>query len=183
MTAPASRPALLPRPLLFALYFLALAFILPSLLEFLIVSFPYRPGVSQWRFGAVGLLINTVLFPPIVGIAIGSLVSVQLGHRWAARIFSILALLMALVLALGEVSFLLDYLQLRSSVNPQALHTFDMTALKALLTGVIMIATSLSIGLGVWRAGGPLAEATPRAARRNTIVAAGAPNTVEAAQS
>ena len=101
MTAPAPRPVLTARPLLTALYVVAIAFIVPSLLEFLLVSFPYRPGTAQWRFGAVGLLFNSVLFSPIIGLLVATFAAVQLGQRRAARTAAVVAFVLAALLLIA----------------------------------------------------------------------------------
>ncbi|HEX6631599.1 MAG TPA: hypothetical protein VF048_10920, partial [Gemmatimonadaceae bacterium] len=70
MTAPDSRPALPTRPLWSAMYVVAFGFILPTLMEFLLVSLPPRLGDVRWRFGGVGVLFNTALLPPLIGLTL-----------------------------------------------------------------------------------------------------------------
>jgi|GEM_PF-3961349 len=172
-------PLALPRPMLMALYLVALAFILPSLTEFMLVTLPYRFGTAQWRFGAVGLLFNSVLFSPIVGLSLAAVVSVMLGHRTIARVVAVLAALMALFLVLAVPLFTLDFLQLRAMVNPQAKRPFDLTSLKATLTGLLMAATALSVAIATWRSTGEEAQrATARSSSarpKSTVVMGSAP--------
>lgn len=159
-----STPISVPRALLVALYVVALAFILPSLMEFLLVSFPYRVGTAQWRFGALGLLFNSVLFSPIIGLTLAALTSVILGHRGVSRTVAVLTGILALVLLLGIPFFILDFLQLRASVNPQVKRAFDFTSLKATITGALMCVTALSVAVGTWRSSDSGAQrATTRA--------------------
>ena len=110
MTAPAPRPALPTRPLLGALYVVAFGFLLPTLMEFLLVSYPYRFGDMKWRFGAVGLIFNTVMLPPLVGLTLIAFAATQLDHRRVARAVSILALVIGAVLVLLMPLFFLDFL-------------------------------------------------------------------------
>lgn len=163
MTAPAFDNATRTRPLLMALYLVAAALLLPSLMEFMLVSFPYRPGAAQWRFGAVGLLFNSVLASPIIAFAVAAFAAVQLGHRTVARVIAIIAFVIAALLVIAGPFFVLDFLQLRAQVNPQMKRAFDLTTLKATITGMLMFATILSIGIGAWKAGGPGAPTKAKA--------------------
>ena len=140
------------RPLLVALYAVAAALFLPAIMEFLLVSYPYRFGAAQWRFGAVGLLFNSVLASPIIGLAVAAFAAVQLGHRTVARTVPVIALVLAVVLMVAGPFFVLDFLLLSSQVNPQMKRAFDFTSLKATLTGMIMFVTAVSLAVGAWRA-------------------------------
>ena len=156
------------RPLYAALYAIAAALILPSLMEYLLVSFPYRMGSVQWRFGAIGLLFNSVLASPIIGIAVAAFAAVHLGHRTMARVTAVIALLIALALLVAVPFFLLDFFQLRTMVNPAQQRAFDFTSLKATITGAIMFVTAVSIAIGTWRATstGSAAKAKTRGAAK-----------------
>ncbi len=156
-----STPLALPRALILSLYVVAAAFILPSLMEFMLVSYPYRVGAAQWRFGALGLLFNSVLFSPIIGIALASVVAVMLEQRMVARILAIVGGVLALFMLIGLPFFALDFLQLRASVNPQAKRAFDFTSLKAGLTGGLLFLTALSVAIGAWRGSSPAGQRVP----------------------
>ena len=167
MTAPAIRVAPVPRPLLLALYFVAVAFALPSLLEFALLSYPYEFGTPQRRFGAVGLIFNSVMFSPIVGILVAIFASIQLGHRRTTRTLAIVAFVIAALLIVAAPFFVLDFLQLRASVVPQAKRAFDWTTAKASFTGALMCLTVIAIGLAAWRSSGtgvtsPVAARAPK---------------------
>ena len=174
MTAPvAARPTIAHRPLLLALYLVALALALPPLMEYLLVSSPYRFANTQWRFGAVGLFVNSFAFSPLLGIALGLFAAVQLGHRRTARAFSILAMIAGAGILLALPLFLLDFLQVRASVNPAAKTAFTLTSTKAAISGVIMAATALALGIGGWRStrlSGLRTAGRPAAPRSSTIM-------------
>lgn len=153
-----STPLSMPRALLLALYVVAIAFILPSLMEFLLVSYPYRVGAAQWRFGALGLLFNSVLFSPIIGLSLAAVTAVMLDQRLVARVLAVIAGIIALFMLIGLPFFVLDFLQLRAGVNPQAKRAFDFTSLKAALTGGLMFLTALSVAIGAWRSSGPASQ-------------------------
>jgi hypothetical protein len=167
MTAPAVRVPTVPRPILLALYVVAVAFALPSLLEFALLSYPYEFGSPQRRFGAIGLIFNSVMFSPIVGILVAVFASLQLGHRRVTRSLAILAFVIAALLIIAAPFFVLDFLQLRAQVVPQAKRAFDWTSAKASFTGALMCLTVLAIGIGAWRSSGtgaqqPVAARAPR---------------------
>lgn len=177
MTAPAVRVPTVPRPLLIALYFVAVAFALPSLLEFALLSYPYEFGSPQRRFGAVGLIFNSVMFSPIVGILVAIFASVQLGHRRVTRSLAVLAFVIAALLIIAAPFFVLDFLQLRAQVVPQAKRAFDWTSAKASFTGALMCLTVLAIGIGAWRSSttAPRAVAARAPKKGGVIVGNAAP--------
>jgi hypothetical protein len=184
MTAPATvRSAITNRPLLIALYIVALALALPPLMEYLLVSMPYRLGNTQWRFGAVGLFVNSFAFSPLLGLALALFASVQLGHRRTARVFSVLAIIAGVGILLALPLFLLDFLQVRAGVNPQAKLAFTLTSTKAAISGVIMGVTGLALGIAGWRSTGvPGLRAAGRAAApRSSTIMVGS-NQAEASQ-
>ena len=179
MTAPAVRVQTVPRPMLVALYVVAVAFALPSLLEFALLSYPYEFGSPQRRFGAIGLIFNSVMFSPIVGILVAIFASLQLGQRRVTRALAILAFVIAALLVIAAPFFVLDFLQLRAQVVPQAKRAFDWTTAKASFTGALMCLTTLAIGIGAWRSSGAAAlrgaPARPTAARKGAVVIGSAP--------
>ena len=151
MTAPAVRLTTVPRPLLLALYLVAVAFALPSLLEFALLSYPYEFSSPQRRFGAIGLMFNSVMFSPIVGLLVAIMASLQLGHRRVTRTLAVVAFVLAALLIIAAPFFVLDFLQLRAQVVPQAKRAFDWTSAKASFTGALMCLTVIAIGIGAWR--------------------------------
>ena len=154
MTTSPAVPLSVPRALLLALYVVAAAFALPSLLEFLLVTFPYRPAAAQWRFGAFGLLFNSVAFLPVVGISLAVFAAVMLGHDRTTRVLAVLLGLFALVLLVVFPLFVLDFLQVRPQVNPATRPAFDYTSLKAVLTGGMMFVAAAAVSIAGWRSVG-----------------------------
>jgi len=148
------------RTLLASVYLVSAAFILPSFMEWMLVSYPYRPGLTNWRFGTIGLLFNSVVVSPIFGLTLAALVATALGHKGVQRTVAILAALVGLGLLVALPFFALDYVQLRAQVNPNGTRAFDMLSIKASLTGLLMATTALMVAWGTWRA-----AATPKAAK------------------
>jgi len=156
MTAPAVRAAPNPlRPLYLALYLVALVLVLPPMLEYLIVlSAPYQPGNTQWRFGAVGLFVNSFAFSPLLGVTLAIFTALQLGHVKTSKALSILAIVGGVGVLLSLPLFLLDFLQVRAGVAEQAKRAFTITSVKATISGLIVAATGIAVGIGGLRTTG-----------------------------
>ena len=106
---------------------------------------PMRPGEVSWRFGAYGLITNT-LVTPILGLAIILVVS---DYRESSRGIAIsagVAAAVALVLIFGFALFVLDYIQLRQAVGRAARGPYDSAAFKA------MLIAALEAGVLLWMA-------------------------------
>jgi len=144
-----------PRPLLIALYGVALAFVLPSLMEFALVTFPYRFAEANWRFGAAGLLYNSVVVSPLFGLGLAALVGYFLEQRGVLRTVAIIAFVLAAFLLISFPFFILDFLQLRTQVNPSGRQAYDFVSLKAAITGAVMALAALGLGIGAWRSTPP----------------------------
>ena len=156
MTAPAVRAPNPLRPLYLALYLVALVLVLPPILEYLIVlSAPYQLGNTQWRFGAVGLFVNSFAFSPLLGVTLAIFTALQLGHLRTSRVLSILAIVAGVGVLLSLPLFLLDFLQVRAGVAEQAKRAFTITSVKATISGVIVAATGIAVGIGGLRTGRP----------------------------
>ncbi len=144
-------PGAFPRPLLFAFYMVALAFVLPSLMEFALVTFPYRGSEASWRFGAAGLFYNSVAVSPIFGLAMAAVAAYLLDQRTMLRVLSVIAFVLGVLLIISFPFFILDFLQLRKQVNPAGKDGYDYVSLKAVLTGSIMALAALVVAVGAWR--------------------------------
>ena len=166
------------RPFLVALYAFAVALVLPTALEFVLVSLPLRLGDERWRFGAAGLLFNNASLLPLAGLTLAAYASLRLEHRLVARLVAVLLVLLGLGLLVTLPLFVLDFLQLRPDVNPQMARSVDLTSMKAILTGVLFCIAAFAVGLATWRSGTALAlRARDAAARRSSLVVGAAPTT------
>jgi hypothetical protein len=112
------------------LYSVALLFVASPLLEVLASSYPYHPGTASWRFGALGLLAQS-LPVPVFGILLAFLAATLLEQRGMQTLLSLLCGLGAAALVVVAIAFALDALQLRNNVNRQALANFDITIARA----------------------------------------------------
>ena len=185
MTAPAVRAPNPLRPLYLALYLVALVLVLPPILEYLIVlSAPYQLGNTQWRFGAVGLFVNSFAFSPLLGVTLAIFTALQLGHLRTSKVLSILAIVAGVGVLLSLPLFLLDFLQVRAGVAEQAKRAFTITSVKATISGVIVAATGIAVGIGGLRTGRPGLHTSKRrvpASPANTVLV-GSSHAAEATQ-
>lgn len=107
-----------------------------------VLSQPVRPGAAEWRFAVVGLLVTRTsvlllgdLF--LLGAAIG------LEHRRVIRVLGILHLAAAAILGLSLGLFLLDAVQIKSTVPRDASGDLLLAATRAgalLLLGTVFLA-------------------------------------------
>lgn len=166
------------RPFLIALYTVAVALVLPTAIEFVLVSLPLRFGDARWRFGAGGLLFNNVSLLPLAGLTLAAFASLRLEHRIVARLVAVLLVLMGLGLLVALPLFVLDFLQLRPDVNPEMARSVDLTSIKAIVTGMLFCIAAFAVGLATWRSSGALGvRAREAAARRGSLVVGPAPTT------
>lgn len=138
------------RPLLRSLYPVGPLIILSAVLEPFLRVAPFRLGEAPWRFGAVGFFSDSVL-----GVLFGLIwmmgIAAILENRRVLRVVSALSVLMAVFVALVIGAFALDALQLRGTVNPQIVRSFDGSVLKVLLTLTLSVPVALWIGIAGWR--------------------------------
>lgn len=163
------------RPLVAALYAVALALALPTAIEFVLVSLPLKLGDPRWRFGAMGLLFNNAGLLPLLGLSLAAFVSVRLDHRIMARIVAVLLLLLGLGLLVALPLFALDFLQLRPDVNPSMARTVDLTSIKAMITGLILCVASFAVGMATWRSAAGMSARARDVSRRGALVVGTAP--------
>lgn len=97
-------------------------------------------GVVSWRFGFFGLMASALMLP-ILGAFIASVTARMRDHRIIAYVVGAGCGLVALLLGTMMVLFILDAIQLRSQVNPEARHIFDPPVIKSVTFQILMIAT------------------------------------------
>lgn len=132
-------------------------FVVP-LLDAIKTVWPVHVDQVRWRFGAMGTLSNFIL-TPLLAILIAMALALTCKHRRLRRILVWTCSLSATALAMLLLLFVLDFLQIRTTVLPQFRHAMDITSLtvlgKLLLTVVTLVLFAL-IGTGRrevgWRA-------------------------------
>lgn len=138
------------RPLVKALYPVGALLIVASVSEPALQVWPFRLGEVRWRFGAVGLMSGAVV-GVLLGLMLIMAVAAILDHRRTLRAASVVCMVMALVLALVAVAFGLDFLQVRSTVNPNFRSGLDLTVLRAMAIIGLSIPAAVGLGIGGWR--------------------------------
>jgi hypothetical protein len=119
--------------------------------ELSIAAWPIRLHAIQWRFGLVGLFGNGFI-GPVTGVLLVALTAALLEHKIALRSIATFSLLIAVFALSGAGSFILDALQLRRTVKPEAHRAFDFAAGKALLGTMCAMLLSAWIGIAGWKA-------------------------------
>jgi hypothetical protein len=112
---------------------------------------PMRPGEVSWRFGAYGLITNS-LITPILGLAIILVVSEHLEWTRSMTVTAAVCAVLALILFAGFALFVLDYIQLRQAVGRAARGPYDAAAFKAMLVAALEAGVLLAMSLAAFRA-------------------------------
>ena len=160
---PSLRPAQAARAVAGPLFLVgALLVVLPAL-DLLLNVWPLQPGDFRWRFGVVGLLANFLL-TPLLGVALLSGTAALAAAPTARRVVGAVNVAGAVLLALALGLFLLDLVQLRPTLRPEALPSFDVANARAMLKLALGAAALLWLGAAGLRRAPEPARATPRAA-------------------
>lgn len=135
------------RPFLGLLYLAGAALVIDQALILASSIMPFSPGAAQWRFGAVGLATGRVT-PLLLADTVIILAAVWLGHRTMLRVWALLhlALVVAFLLALG--SFVLDTIQVRQQLVPEAQTGMLLGASRV---GIMLLVMVLWSGWAGWR--------------------------------
>ncbi len=151
------------------LYLCAALLVVLPLVDFVTNILPFRLADPEWRYGVVGLFSGFVLTPLVGGLlAVG--VAAFAGHGSTLRWISVGLVAAAVALLLANIVFVMDVVQVRVRVPPEARSTFDIGWLKALakhlLTGIAVI----WVGVVGVRAARDVAPARKSSADRPRIV-------------
>jgi hypothetical protein len=111
-------------------YFVAFLMVMTPALDYVTNVWPVRIGDVGWRYGSAGLLAGFML-TPLFGLLFALGASVVLGHRVVMRALSVVNVVLAIALLVAVVFFALDVLQVRATVQEEALPMFDTGAIKA----------------------------------------------------
>lgn len=139
------------RPWMYGLYALALLLFLQPFVETAATSWPPRFGEVGWRFASVGILY-TMLPTVLVALVVAAIAAFLLQHRTMLRIVGVISLILGVTVFLLTIGFILDAVQLRRIVRPEAQGGYDLTGIKALITAVIAIVSCTMLGIGSFRA-------------------------------
>jgi hypothetical protein len=155
-------------------YLVAITLILYPILDTVLAVWPLRPGETTWRFGVTGLLSRTLMTSSL-GLLLTMVIALVAGHRMALRAAAVVSAVAAVTLLVLSGLFMLDALQTRANVNPQAKTAFDVASAVALIKTVLGAALAAGLAVGGWRSQLVRGQASPVAGRKHTtplIVAA-----------
>jgi len=136
-------------------YGIAALFVLLPIVDTISQVWPVALGNSAWRYGTIGLGAN-FLISVLFGMLGLCLLAALGSHRRTLRALTIGSGVAALLLLIAALAFLLDALQLRSTVprdNPRTLWMYDAGAVKAVFKYLVSTAVFGWLALATWRAG------------------------------
>lgn len=131
-------------------YLIAALLILFPLLDTALSVLPPRLGEVSWRFGAAGLF-SRALMTPLLGFLLAYAVALLLEQRRVLRAFSVLNAVLAVVLLGATTLFILDAVQMRAQVNPQAKTAFDVATLVALAKYGLGMVVTVAFAVTGWK--------------------------------
>lgn len=151
MTEPVSSRTPIPGELALPGYLLAVLFAAFPVVENFLLIWPFRPGDAPWRFGSVGVMTRALL-PVALALLIAGTLATLLHHRRMLRIVTAASGLVTVLLIAVAPLYVLDAVQLRASVKPEAIHAFDVSAVVALLKLILIAVVSAGMARAGWRA-------------------------------
>lgn len=110
---------------------------------------PLRLGIPAWRIGSLGVV--TLQVPTLLlALLLASLAAWHLQHRLVLGLLSGISLAVSLVFVVVLPYFFLDLLELRGSLDVEALAGFDMGMGRAALTIILAAVVSGWMGYAAW---------------------------------
>jgi hypothetical protein len=131
-------------------YVLAAMLIALPLAEVMLSAMPTHFGTMSWRFGIAGLLSRSLLLP-VAGLVVAFGLSLAFGQPWVQRSISLASFIVSGLLIVLLVLFLLDAVQLRAEVRPDARAAFNYASLLAFVRLVSAIVAVTVIAGSSWR--------------------------------
>lgn len=125
-----------------AAYLVAAALVIFPLHDSAVSLIPWNTGSAQWRFGAIGLLSNTLMI-----VCLGALIAVGmsiLANQDRGRgVLGKISWTFAALLLIGIVAFAMDAVQARRQIRADLLSSYQIASITAevkLLLGVLSFA-------------------------------------------
>ncbi len=132
------------------LYLVAALFFCTPVLDVFLNVWPWRPGLEEWRYGAVGAAAN-YLVSMVMGCFLAALTAAACGHRRTLLALSVGAWAVTLVFAALTLEFILDVLQLRVRVPQDDQRGFQLGAIKAVIKYATAGLCLVVIGIVGWK--------------------------------
>ena len=135
------------RTLLAAMYAMAAVMVLSTVLDTAPRILPMHWGSREWRFGALGLALSS-LVTPVLGLGLAMAAGFIGRSSRAIRALSWLALAVAVVFAVALVAFVVDYAGMLPTVEAPLKLTFRVATFKAVIMSLLAIPATAALGLG-----------------------------------
>ncbi|MGD2069217.1 MAG: hypothetical protein PVI57_11135 [Gemmatimonadota bacterium] len=145
---------------------LALILVLFPVLDLAQGFWPFQPGEVAWRFGAASLLSRAVV-TPLIGLTLAYAAAVLLDQSRVLKVLAVLNGVLAVVLLGGVAVYVLDAIQMRARVAPDALRQFDVGSGVVLVKFGLGFVVLLVLLVSEWRTASGLARRR-RASRAET---------------
>lgn len=134
------------RPLALAGYPIALLLIITSLLDTFPKILPADFGSRDWRYGALGLVFNSMV-TPLLGLAIAAASAIVARHRGTLRLISGVFLALAALAVIGGLLFIVDFTALASSLSERVTPGFQVATWKTV--AIVLLAAPVAAWLGI----------------------------------
>ena len=131
-------------------YLVAIAIVVIPLADVATSLYPWRFLEARWRFGAVGLVSNSLLIP-MLGVLIAYVTAVILDHRTTRRIIGGVSFAAMALCLVALVMFGLDAVQTRAGVRPEMQLSFGVASAAAAIKTIFATVTFLAIGVAAFR--------------------------------
>jgi hypothetical protein len=105
---------------------------------------------ARWRFGAVGLLSNMLILP-IVGLVIVLVLAAALDHRAFQRVMAVLCAIGAFGLVLATGLFMLDAIQVRGLMRPEAASSWGVATGTAVIKLIVAVLALIGFAIASFR--------------------------------
>lgn len=132
-------------------YCIAAFLIIVPFMDTIISTMPLSPTIVGWRFGTLGLLANAFM-TPLVGLFILLALAAALDQRRVLRVLAVLSVVAAVFVLGGLGLFVLDTVQMRSQVRPEAKTTFDRATVVAMAKYLFTTVVLAMVGIKGWYA-------------------------------
>ena len=129
-----------------ATYLVAFSLVAIPLFDAAMSTRPLHLHDPRWRFGAVGLISNAMLFP-VLGALVAIVAATVFEQRRTRRVLAVLTFVGTAICLVALGMFVLDALQSHSSVNPQFERSFELASATVVVKLVLFAAAYCSMGI------------------------------------
>ena len=135
-----------PRRLAWPAYLVSFALMITPAYDAALSVLPSRLGDARWRYGAIGLLSNTMMIS-LTGLLLVLGIALLLDHKRMIRAVGLLGAIGAVICVVALVLFGLDALQTRGGVQPNMARSFMLATVNA--AGKLVISVLALAGFAV----------------------------------